>query len=106
MDNGLNRCLDHLWMRPKSTTKDLAKATGVSLAELHTFIKSGRLSPLTYSNLTYPCESCGCDTSSGRLCRSCTGVFKEAGKSDLPPEPHRQLIVKKTTKVLYTSRFR
>ncbi|OWR31526.1 hypothetical protein CDO73_07325 [Saccharibacillus sp. O23] len=106
MDNSLNRCLDHLWMRPKSTTKDLQKATGVSLGELHAFIKSGRLSSLTYTNLTYPCESCGCDTRSGRLCSSCNGVFKEAGKSDKPQEPQRQLIVKTTAKVLYTSRNR
>lgn len=107
MDNHLNRCLDHLWMRPRSTTKELAEATGVSLTELHTFIKSGRLSSSSYSNLTYPCESCGHDTRSGRLCGSCMGVFREAGKPQPDPKaPARQVIVKTTTKMMYTSRHR
>ncbi|NGZ74339.1 hypothetical protein [Saccharibacillus alkalitolerans] len=105
-DRSLNLCLDRLWTRPKSTTQELSDATGVSISELHAFIKSGRL-PSSYPNLTYPCESCGHETRSGRLCSSCIGVFREAGKAQPDSKaPVRQIIVKSTTKVMYTSRQR
>ncbi|WP_172196465.1 hypothetical protein [Saccharibacillus qingshengii] len=104
MDGHLNLCLDYLWRRPKSTTKELSEATGVSLTELHVFIKSGRLAS-SYTHLTYPCESCGCDTRSGRLCSSCSGVFREAGAAKADDKlPARQVIIKTTTKMMYTSR--
>lgn len=104
MDHHLNRCLDQLWKRPASTTQELSQVTGVPLTEVHQFIKSGRLSS-SYSNLTYPCESCGGDTRGGRLCGSCNGVFRAAGAAkpdDRAPARH----VIKSTKVLYTSRNR
>ncbi|MCQ4085714.1 hypothetical protein [Saccharibacillus sp. JS10] len=105
MDRQLNSCLDHLWTRPRSTTNELQQATGVALTQLHDFIKSGRLSASSYSNLTYPCESCGQDTRSGRLCHSCLGVFREAGKATAPV-PVRQVMVKTASKTMYTSRNR
>lgn len=106
MDNNLNRCLDHLWKRPKSTTTELSQVTGVSLSEVYNFIKSGRLSS-SYTGLTYPCESCGGDTRSGRLCSSCHSVFRAAGtvRSD-DRHPARQVVIKTAAKVLYTSRNR
>ncbi len=104
MDSDLNLCLDRLWMRPNITSKELSEVTGVSLNELYTFIKSGRLSS-SYRNLTYPCESCGSETRSGRLCFSCHHVFHEAGKGQPSSKtPERQVVVKTSTKVLYTSR--
>ncbi|PYI53546.1 hypothetical protein [Paenibacillus flagellatus] len=76
LDDGLNRCLDHLWKCPDSTTEQLSEATGVPSSAIAKLMKEGKLSK-AYVKLTYPCESCGSPIRDNRLCRTCMHSFKE-----------------------------
>lgn len=54
-----------------ATLKEVHEATGVPERIIIKFVKEGRLRTVKFTNLTYPCESCGAPIQSGRLCKAC-----------------------------------
>lgn len=55
----------------------IVEQTGVSRDLLHKWIKSNRLHPSLYNNLSYPCYKCGSDINKGRLCDVCSTELKD-----------------------------
>lgn len=56
-----------------ASLEDVVEATEVKEEVIFQFIREGRLKLNQFPNLTYPCESCGKMTRSGRMCSSCRG---------------------------------
>jgi flagellar operon protein (TIGR03826 family) len=50
----------------------IVEATGVSSDLIYKWVKKGRLKQAHFPNLTIPCEKCGKQTKTGRLCESCS----------------------------------
>ncbi|WP_322922454.1 hypothetical protein [Paenibacillus campi] len=105
LDGAMNRCLDHLWRSPKSTTEELSQVSGIGMQELYQFIQAGKFSH-TYINLTFPCECCQKPIRQGRLCDHCVGSFREAFPTPVAAaQPAARAHGAKTSqKTLYTSR--
>lgn len=54
-----------------ATLQEVHEATGVPERTIMRFVKEGRLRTAEFTNLTYPCESCGEPIISGKICRKC-----------------------------------
>lgn len=54
-----------------ATLQEVHEATGVPEATIIRFVREGRLRTATFTNLTYPCGSCGSPISAGKLCDNC-----------------------------------
>jgi len=50
---------------------ELSEATGISVKQITTFIREGRISIANAPNMTYPCEVCGTPIREGHMCDSC-----------------------------------
>ncbi|SDC38115.1 flagellar operon protein TIGR03826 [Paenibacillus sp. UNCCL117] len=72
VDADFTACSDYLRKAHKATTSELSEATGVSLRQIHAFIKENKLPATFYPGLTYPCSSCGAGVRKGHLCTSCS----------------------------------
>ncbi len=59
-----------------ATLQEVHEATGVPETTIIRFVKEGRLRTATFTNLTYPCESCGSPISAGKLCENCIGSIE------------------------------
>ncbi|TCP26026.1 flagellar operon protein (TIGR03826 family) [Scopulibacillus darangshiensis] len=55
----------------EATVNEVHEATGVEEKLIYDWIKEGRLKTTEFSNLGYPCKSCGKRIQSGSLCLSC-----------------------------------
>ncbi|WP_339227322.1 TIGR03826 family flagellar region protein [Oceanobacillus sp. FSL K6-2867] len=60
----------------EATLIEIIEATGVGESLIIKFIKEKRLLPSEFPKLAYPCEKCGNEITSGKLCISCTEELK------------------------------
>ncbi|MBR3117972.1 MAG: hypothetical protein IKF29_01915 [Oceanobacillus sp.] len=60
----------------EATLIEIIEATGVEESLIIKFIKEKRLLPSDFPKLAYPCEKCGNEITSGKLCISCTEELK------------------------------
>lgn len=56
----------------EATLSDIVEATGVDEKLIIKFIKEKRLHTSQFPYLAYPCERCGNDIASGKLCADCS----------------------------------
>lgn len=56
----------------EATLSEIVKATGVDEELIIKFIKEKRLQASQFPKLAYPCERCGVDIVTGRLCHNCS----------------------------------
>lgn len=63
----------------RATIIEIVEATGVEEKLIIKFVKARRLLPTDFPNLAYPCDRCGENITSGKLCGNC----QEELKSDL-----------------------
>lgn len=66
---------------PKSTVQQVSKATDVPEERILNFLRQDRIMSSEWSQLTYPCETCGADISGGRFCESCNQKIQESLQS-------------------------
>jgi flagellar operon protein (TIGR03826 family) len=71
LDSDYTKCADYLRKSHRATTSELSEATGVSLRQIHVFIKENKLPVTYYPGLTYPCNSCGHGIRQHHLCQDC-----------------------------------
>ncbi|WP_420539446.1 TIGR03826 family flagellar region protein [Paenibacillus polymyxa] len=64
-------CVKHIRENKGIHMHELSEATGVSVKQITTFIREGRISIANAPNMTYPCEVCGIPIREGHMCDSC-----------------------------------
>lgn len=60
----------------EATLIEIVEATDVEETLITKFIRERRLHPTNFPKLAYPCEKCGTNIISGKLCISCMEEFK------------------------------
>lgn len=65
-----------------STIQELSNATKVSIAQIRQFILAGRILVGEFTNLSYPCETCGSMIQTGRSCSSCMASINKLRLQD------------------------
>jgi flagellar operon protein (TIGR03826 family) len=65
-----------------STIQELSDATRVSIAQIRQFILAGRILVGEFTNLSYPCETCGNMIQTGRTCSSCMASINKLRLQD------------------------
>ncbi|KZE70230.1 flagellar protein [Paenibacillus jamilae] len=65
------KCVKHIRENKGIHMHELSEATGVSVKQITTFIREGRISIANAPNMTYPCEVCGVPIRDGHMCDSC-----------------------------------
>ncbi|NEU26067.1 flagellar protein [Paenibacillus polymyxa] len=65
------KCVKHIRENKGIHMHELSEATGVSVKQITTFIREGRISIANAPNMTYPCEVCGIPIREGHMCDSC-----------------------------------
>lgn len=68
---------EYLWDNPGSSMKQLSETTEVSVSQIRQFIMEKRILISQFSNLSYPCDTCGNLIKQGRTCPSCLKNIKE-----------------------------
>ena len=61
----------YLREHPGVSIQELSEATGVSTIQIRQFILSGRILAENFPNLSYPCEVCGRQIQTGKICNKC-----------------------------------
>lgn len=56
----------------EATLQKIVEKTGVTENVIITFIKNKRLRTSQFPKLAYPCEQCGTDIVTGKICEDCT----------------------------------
>ncbi|MGM7702921.1 TIGR03826 family flagellar region protein [Pseudalkalibacillus sp. Hm43] len=56
---------------------EVSQATGVPEKTIIRFVREGRLRASQFPNLTFPCDSCGKQISTGRTCDDCHNQLKK-----------------------------
>ncbi|MBP2078905.1 TIGR03826 family flagellar region protein [Oceanobacillus polygoni] len=79
----------------EATLLEIIDATGVEESLIIKFIKEKRLLPSDFPKLAYPCERCGNEITSGKLCISCS----EELKSDLNAYEKTEQIMEEARKL-------
>ncbi|GIO62896.1 MULTISPECIES: TIGR03826 family flagellar region protein [Paenibacillus] len=64
-------CVDYLREQKGANIQELSEATGVSVKQITSFVREGRISIVNAPNLMYPCEVCGTLIREGHMCDSC-----------------------------------
>nr|WP_285855381.1 TIGR03826 family flagellar region protein [Paenibacillus cellulositrophicus] len=64
-------CVDYLREQKGANIQELSEATGVSVKQITSFVREGRISVVNAPNLMYPCEVCGTLIREGHMCDSC-----------------------------------
>lgn len=59
----------------EATLEEIVDATEVSEKLITKFIKDNRLRKSEFPNIGYPCDTCGANITSGRLCTACSNSF-------------------------------
>lgn len=70
-----------------STIQELSDATKVSIAQIRQFILAGRILVGEFTNLSYPCETCGSMIQTGRSCSSCMASINKLRLQDENEDP-------------------
>ncbi|WP_217588507.1 TIGR03826 family flagellar region protein [Lentibacillus saliphilus] len=61
----------------EATLPEIVDATGVEEELIIKFVKEKRLRTTEFPKLAYPCETCGADIATGRLCEECSNELKD-----------------------------
>lgn len=61
----------------EATMKEIVEATEIDESLIIKFIKEKRLRTSQFPNLGYPCEKCGNDITTGKICDSCSDQLKK-----------------------------
>lgn len=61
----------------EATILEIVDATGVEEELIIKFVKEKRLTPKDFPMLAYPCERCGADITTGKICFNCTEELKQ-----------------------------
>ncbi|WP_067727091.1 TIGR03826 family flagellar region protein [Oceanobacillus damuensis] len=61
----------------EATLIEIVEATGVEETLITKFVKEKRLHAADFPKLAYPCENCGANIVSGKLCISCAEELKK-----------------------------
>ncbi|WP_037287169.1 TIGR03826 family flagellar region protein [Saccharibacillus sacchari] len=84
IENEYEACVKYLRDNKGAHMQELSDETGVSVKQITTFIREGRISTASAPNLSYGCEVCGTFIHEGNICESCraklTGDLREAAK--------------------------
>ncbi|UOQ94403.1 flagellar protein YvyF [Halobacillus shinanisalinarum] len=71
----------YAFMRKKqnrtANVREIVEETGVDERTIRGFVKSKRLHPAQFPQLTYDCSKCGAQIREGRLCESCTNELQD-----------------------------
>ncbi|MGG1616015.1 TIGR03826 family flagellar region protein [Paenibacillus sp. NRS-1781] len=65
------QCVKYIRENKGCHMHELSEATGISVKQVTTFIREGRISIANAPNMTYPCEVCGTPIREGHMCDSC-----------------------------------
>ncbi|NMD69117.1 flagellar protein [Bacillus sp. DNRA2] len=71
----------YLWDHPGCSMKELSEGTDVSTSQIRQFIMENRILIGQFSNLSYPCDSCGKPIKHGRTCPSCLKNVRELAQT-------------------------
>lgn len=86
IENEYEACVKYLRDNKGANMQELSDETGVTVRQITTFIREGRISTAGTPNLGYQCEVCGTFIQDGNMCESCrsklTGDLREAGKEN------------------------
>ncbi|MDO3412087.1 flagellar protein [Saccharibacillus sp. CPCC 101409] len=78
-------CVKYLRENKGANIQELSDETDVSIRQITTFIRDGRISIANAPNMGYPCEVCGTMLREGNMCESCrsklTSDLREASKA-------------------------
>lgn len=56
---------------------EIVEATGVEEMLITKFVREKRLRPSQFPKLAYPCEKCGTNIITGKLCQNCSNKLKK-----------------------------
>lgn len=85
----------------EATLLEIAEATGVDKDLIIKFLKENRLRATQFSNLSYPCEICGKDISTGRFCMKCSEEIINEFKSEEKQHKQNEKLEKKPSQNVY-----
>jgi len=77
------RCIDYLRDNKLVNIYVLSEEVDVTVKQIKKFIQQGRISVAEFSNMKYPCESCGTEIYEGKLCASCRERLEKGIKKAL-----------------------
>ncbi|MUK90807.1 hypothetical protein GMD78_20865 [Ornithinibacillus sp. L9] len=88
----------------EATLIEVVDATGVEESLIIKFIKEKRLHTSQFPKLAYPCEKCGTNIVSGKLCSSCSSELLNELEQHEQVEQRAQLVKEKnkTQNIYYT----
>ncbi|CAM3341978.1 MULTISPECIES: TIGR03826 family flagellar region protein [Saccharibacillus] len=90
IENEYEACVKYLRDNKGAHMQELSDETGVSIRQITTFIREGRISTASAPNLSYECEVCGTFIREGNMCDSCrtklAGDLRQAGKETTPAQ--------------------
>lgn len=83
----------------KSTIYEVSDATGVTVSQIRSFIREGRLRLADFPNMGYPCERCGTNLiTTGNLCDDCKRFIDTEIRMSLDEQFRRQELMKSAQK--------
>ncbi|HLR08873.1 MAG TPA: TIGR03826 family flagellar region protein [Bacillota bacterium] len=85
----------------EATLDEINRATGVEKDLIIKFIKERRLRTSDFPKLAYPCERCGVDIVSGRICSQCSEEILDEWEH-LEKQEQREKERKERQKIYYT----
>lgn len=71
IDQEYDKCSKFLRENRGASMNQLHEETDVSIKQIMTFIREGRITVTQMPNLSYPCESCGEAIKAGTICDNC-----------------------------------
>ncbi|MFD1361689.1 TIGR03826 family flagellar region protein [Lentibacillus salinarum] len=86
----------------EATMNEIVKATAVEEALIIKFIKERRLRTSDFPKLAYPCERCGVNIVSGRLCADCSDELKKDLERHERLKEHERRKMTESESVYYT----
>ena len=86
----------------EATLKEIVKATNVEEELIIKFIKEKRLRTSQFPKLAYPCEQCGVDIVSGRLCGKCSQEMMNALRTHDELRQRKKSMSEKKADIYYT----
>ncbi|MDR3562391.1 MAG: flagellar protein [Negativicutes bacterium] len=75
-----DKVAEYLRDASRASLDEIAKATGVKPKVILRMLKRGRIT--SNAQISYPCETCGGQILSGRLCDNCTKVINDQLKTE------------------------
>ncbi|SET09404.1 flagellar operon protein TIGR03826 [Oceanobacillus limi] len=87
----------------EATLMEVVEATGVEEKLIIKFIKERRLHTTQFPKLAYPCENCGANIVSGKLCSNCSqGFLSDLEKFEKEEHEKQSKVAEKSKSIYYT----